>query len=120
MLPRGEVGLIFATIGLGAGVLGDDLYAALLLVVLATTLVTPVLLRWRYERLAARPGDAIDEPGVALDAAPGRVDPGGRRRDRARGTARPRAHRRGRARRRAFRGPGAAVRGIARLVLHEP
>src|SRR5207248_1059127 len=34
MLPRGEVGLIFATIGLSSGVLGGDLYAALLLVVL--------------------------------------------------------------------------------------
>ena len=56
MLPRGEVGLIFATIGLSSGVLGDDLYAALLLVVLATTLVTPMLLRLRYERLA-RPQD---------------------------------------------------------------
>src|SRR4051794_20768830 len=29
MLPRGEVGLIFATLGLQSGVLGDDLYAAL-------------------------------------------------------------------------------------------
>lgn len=67
MLPRGEVGLIFATIGLGAGVLDDDLYAALLLVVLATTLVTPLLLRRRHERIAARPsapatGLAIEPP----------------------------------------------------------
>jgi Kef-type K+ transport system membrane component KefB len=53
MLPRGEVGLIFATIGLTNGVLGDDLYAALLLVVLATTLVTPPLLKFRYGRLRA-------------------------------------------------------------------
>jgi Kef-type K+ transport system membrane component KefB/predicted amino acid-binding ACT domain protein len=52
MLPRGEVGLIFATIGLNSGVLGEDLYAALLLVVLATTLITPMLLRARYARLA--------------------------------------------------------------------
>lgn len=57
MLPRGEVGLIFATIGLQSGVLSDELYAALLLVVLATTLVTPPLLKRRYSRLraAARP-----------------------------------------------------------------
>jgi Kef-type K+ transport system membrane component KefB len=48
MLPRGEVGLIFATIGLQTGVLGDDLYAALLLVVLVTTLITPQLLKVRY------------------------------------------------------------------------
>ena len=41
MIPRGEVGLIFATIGLKDGVLGEDLYASLLLVVLATTLIAP-------------------------------------------------------------------------------
>lgn len=54
MLPRGEVGLIFATIGLSEGVLGDDLYAALLLVVLATTLITPPLLKARSKTITAR------------------------------------------------------------------
>jgi Kef-type K+ transport system membrane component KefB len=54
MLPRGEVGLIFATIGLANGVLDDHLYAALLLVVLVTTLATPQLLKARYSRLRAR------------------------------------------------------------------
>ena len=53
MLPRGEVGLIFAGLGLREGVLGDDAYAALLLVVLATTFVTPYLLRARLGRLRA-------------------------------------------------------------------
>jgi Kef-type K+ transport system membrane component KefB len=53
MLPRGEVGLIFATIGLANGVLDRDLYAALLLVVLVTTLMTPQLLKWRYVKLEA-------------------------------------------------------------------
>ena len=51
MIPRGEVGLIFATIGLREGILGGNLYAALLLVVLATTLATPPLLRWRLARM---------------------------------------------------------------------
>ncbi|HUP69309.1 MAG TPA: cation:proton antiporter [Acidimicrobiales bacterium] len=51
MLPRGEVGLIFAGIGLREGILGDDLYGALLLVVLVTTLITPPLLGWRLRRL---------------------------------------------------------------------
>lgn len=50
MMPRGEVGLIFATIGLGVGVFDDDLYAALVLVVLATTVVSPAALRWRIGR----------------------------------------------------------------------
>jgi Kef-type K+ transport system membrane component KefB len=58
MLPRGEVGLIFAAIGLANGIFDEDLYAALLLVVLATTLVTPVLLRWRSQRLRNRPIEA--------------------------------------------------------------
>ena len=63
MLPRGEVGLIFAGIGLSSGVLNDDLYASLLIVVLGTTLVTPPVLRWRIGvvRRTQRP---------ALDATP--------------------------------------------------
>jgi Kef-type K+ transport system membrane component KefB len=68
MLPRGEVGLIFATLGLQTGVLGDDLYAALLLVVLVTTLATPTLLKLRYGRLRAA---AAGEPEVAMVEPPG-------------------------------------------------
>ncbi|MEX1125254.1 MAG: cation:proton antiporter [Acidimicrobiia bacterium] len=67
MLPRGEVGLIFATIGLQSGVLDDSLYAALLLVVLVTTLVTPQLLKMRYGQLRERalpvgPGPSAEMP----------------------------------------------------------
>jgi Kef-type K+ transport system membrane component KefB len=54
MIPRGEVGLIFATLGLKEHVIGESLYASLLLVVLATTLITPPLLRWRLLALRAR------------------------------------------------------------------
>ncbi len=57
MIPRGEVGIIFASIGLAEGVLGDDQYAALLIMVLATTLLTPPLLRWRVGNVAA-----LDDP----------------------------------------------------------
>ena len=53
MVPRGEVGLIFATIGLRTGVLDDELYAALVLVVLLTTVLTPPLIRKRFERVEA-------------------------------------------------------------------
>ena len=65
MLPRGEVGLIFAGIGLREGVLGEDLYAALLLVVLGTTLATPPLLRWRLGQVFVRRRNA---PGQAMPA----------------------------------------------------
>ena len=48
MIPRGEVGLIFANLGLNAGVLKDDIYAAIILVITITTLVAPFALRWLY------------------------------------------------------------------------
>jgi Kef-type K+ transport system membrane component KefB len=50
MAPRGEVGLIFAQIGLAAGILSTRLFGVMLLVVVATTLVTPPLLQWTLRR----------------------------------------------------------------------
>jgi Kef-type K+ transport system membrane component KefB len=57
MIPRGEVGLIFANIGLGLVVHGerivdDRIYSAVVIAVMATTLVTPPALRWRLARTA--------------------------------------------------------------------
>lgn len=69
MLPRGEVGLIFATIGLQSGVLDSALYAALLLVVLITTLVTPQLLKMRYTVL--RSGVRSSAPSHATEMPAG-------------------------------------------------
>jgi Kef-type K+ transport system membrane component KefB/predicted amino acid-binding ACT domain protein len=69
MLPRGEVGLIFATLGLQTGVIGDDLYASLLLVVLVTTLGTPQLLKLRYTRLRAAAGASAAVLGADGDVA---------------------------------------------------
>jgi Kef-type K+ transport system membrane component KefB len=50
MVPRGEVGLIFAGTGLVAGVLGQDHYAALVAVVMLTTFVAPPWLKALYRR----------------------------------------------------------------------
>jgi Kef-type K+ transport system membrane component KefB len=50
MAPRGEVGLIFAQIGLAAGVFSSRLFGVMLFVVVATTLVTPPLLKWTLGR----------------------------------------------------------------------
>jgi Kef-type K+ transport system membrane component KefB len=44
MVPRGEVGLIFAGIGKSIGVLDNGLFAVVILVVLVTTLITPPVL----------------------------------------------------------------------------
>jgi Kef-type K+ transport system membrane component KefB len=68
MIPRGEVGLIFANIGVGVAVAGRPLlgpgeYAAIVAMVLLTTLVTPPLLRWRMgEKRATLSGDALYTP----------------------------------------------------------
>jgi Kef-type K+ transport system membrane component KefB len=50
MLPRGEVTLVFANLGLSVGFLDDAKYSALIAVVVMTTLATPALLRWRLSR----------------------------------------------------------------------
>lgn len=48
MLPRGEVGLIFASVGTILGVITDELFAAIILMVIVTTIAAPPLLKWRY------------------------------------------------------------------------
>jgi len=70
MIPRGEVGLIFATIGLQESVFGNNVDASVLLVVLATTLLTPPLLRWRLLRMRAGGSTASVADG-ASEAPPG-------------------------------------------------
>jgi Kef-type K+ transport system membrane component KefB len=59
MVPRGEVGLIFATIGRGLGVVGEEVFTVIVLVVIFTTLLTPPVLGWILRR--ERPAD----PGAA-------------------------------------------------------
>lgn len=68
MIPRGEVGLIFASIGLSGGVLNADEYGALIMVVLLTTVITPPLIRLR---LGAPPTGAV----VAATAEDGDWNP---------------------------------------------
>jgi Kef-type K+ transport system membrane component KefB len=45
MMPRGEVGLIFAGIGRGIGVVDEGLFSAIVLLVMITTMLAPILLR---------------------------------------------------------------------------
>src|SRR5688500_142516 len=53
MVPRGEVGLIFARMGLATGALTSQLYSAVAMMVLATTFLTPPLLARRVKSAAA-------------------------------------------------------------------
>lgn len=48
MVPRGEVGLIFAQLGFSQNILNGELYAALLIVIALTTISPPFLLKWFY------------------------------------------------------------------------
>ena len=66
MIPRGEVGLIFAQVGLTTKLLSSGLYSAVAMMVLITTFVTPPILR---RVLVQRPPD--DEHGqsdLVMDA----------------------------------------------------
>jgi len=51
MVPRGEVGMIVASIGLASGAISSELYAVVLFMVVATTVLAPPVLR---RLLAAR------------------------------------------------------------------
>lgn len=50
MIPRGEVGLIFAELGRLSGVLSNEAHAALVIVITLTTLLPPFALKWFYKR----------------------------------------------------------------------
>ena len=50
MLPRGEVGLVFASIGRTLGVLSDELFSAIILMVIITTFMAPPWLKARYAK----------------------------------------------------------------------
>jgi Kef-type K+ transport system membrane component KefB len=67
MVPRGEVGLIFAQMGLATGAIDMGLFGALMLMVLATTLITPPLLG----RVARTPSSEGGMPVIVVPDAPG-------------------------------------------------
>jgi len=50
MIPRGEVGLIFANMGLVAGVVSTELFSAVIIMLMGTTFIAPPLLKWSFAR----------------------------------------------------------------------
>lgn len=69
MTPRGEVGVIFASIGLSKGILDNELYGALLLMVLVTTLITPPLLRLKLAKRHESTNNVPLEPWTSVDTS---------------------------------------------------
>ncbi len=50
MVPRGEVAMIVALIGLGEGLIGQEVYTAVIIMSLLTTIVPPLILRsWLFK-----------------------------------------------------------------------
>jgi Kef-type K+ transport system membrane component KefB len=64
LVPRGEVGLIFAKLGLAAGVLSNERFGALMLMVVVTTFLTPPLLSLIAARATPNVEDAPDHVGI--------------------------------------------------------
>jgi Kef-type K+ transport system membrane component KefB len=57
MVPRGEVGLIFANVGTtwvvaGQPLLNRNLFSAIVIMVMVTTVIMPPALRWNFWRAA--------------------------------------------------------------------
>jgi Kef-type K+ transport system membrane component KefB len=54
MIPRGEVGLIFASIGKSLNVINNTLFSAIVIMVILTTLITPPLLKLSLGRYKSK------------------------------------------------------------------
>ncbi len=48
MVPRGEVGLIFAELGRVSGIFNNEIYAAMVIVIALTTIIPPLVMKWFY------------------------------------------------------------------------
>ena len=64
MVPRGEVELIVAGYGLAAGIIGPEIFSAAVVMVLATTMIAPPLMRLVFPRHAFVPG-TVEETVVS-------------------------------------------------------
>ena len=58
MIPRGEVGLIFASIGKNLKVVDDSTFSAIVIMIIVTTLITPPILKLTLARKQNRNGGA--------------------------------------------------------------
>jgi Kef-type K+ transport system membrane component KefB len=66
MISRGEVGLIVAQVGLSAGVINTSIYASMVMMVLVSTVITPLLLRMAFTVGAVPAERQAIEPALGL------------------------------------------------------
>ncbi len=67
MVPRGEVGIVVAQIGLGLGVISGHFFASVLFMAVATTLIAPPLIKLLY--LEDKDNDGTEDVIVETDIA---------------------------------------------------
>jgi Kef-type K+ transport system membrane component KefB len=66
MVPRGEVGMVVAQIGLGLGVVSRDIYGVVVFMAVMTTVVAPAMLKWAYRGAEAEAASAGNEPAQEM------------------------------------------------------
>ena len=69
MIPRGEVGIVVAQIGLGLGVISGHFFAGVLFMAVATTLIAPPLIKLLYSEDRDKDGmeDVVVETDISED-----------------------------------------------------
>jgi Kef-type K+ transport system membrane component KefB len=63
MVSRGEVGLIVAGVGVSSGALSNDIYTAVIIMVAATTIITPIWLKLAYKNEPLEPAASTTTTG---------------------------------------------------------
>ena len=78
MVPRGEVAMIVALIGLNNNLIQQDVYAALVLMSLITTIIPPLILRnWFYRKKTRKTPPKTKESGVSVSKNPPEIESSG-------------------------------------------
>jgi Kef-type K+ transport system membrane component KefB len=70
MIPRGEVGLIFANMGLMAGVVNTELFSAVVIMLMGTTFIAPPLLKWSFGKYGVTDSAGLHQPAPPKDHHP--------------------------------------------------
>jgi Kef-type K+ transport system membrane component KefB len=66
MVPRGEVGLIFAGFGLANGLIKSDMYSVLIIVIILTTLITPPILLQLMKKIKGGENEEVEQEDDAM------------------------------------------------------
>ena len=61
MVSRGEVGLIVAGVGVSSGALSNNIYTAVIIMVAATTIITPIWLKMAYRKDPSEPASVVEK-----------------------------------------------------------